>query len=384
MILAEARQRTGLQPTGRARGRIRRTAGDSVRKAMNSTGQRWIVGPEEAVLVTGAGGFIGARVVKTLLDYGFRRVRCFVRPSSRLEGLYQVQETHRGSDLQIIEGNLLSRADCARALGNAAVIYHLAAGVDKSYAGCFMNSVLTTRNLLDAVVARGGLKRFVNISSFAVYSNLDLPRGSVFDETVPLESKPSERNDPYGYAKLKQDALVMRYQQQFGLPSVTLRPGAVFGPGKPSLSGRIGIDTFGIFLHVGGSNHIPLTFVDNCAEAIVQAGLVVGIEGETFNVVDDDLPTSRSFLRLYKQQVGSFWSLPVPYPVAYGLSALWERYSRWSQGQLPPRFNRRRASAEWKRHQFSNAKLKQRVGWAPRVPFDPAFQMFVNSLARKA
>jgi nucleoside-diphosphate-sugar epimerase len=348
------------------------------------TDGEWIVRADEPVLVTGANGFIGARVVKTLLDYGFRRIRCFVRPSGRSESLCALRLKHPDADIQIIEGNLLSRDDCARGAAGVAVIYHLAAGIDKSYAGCFMNSVLTTRNLLDAVVAQGGLKRFVNVSSFAVYSNLDLSPGSVFDETVPVETQPAERDDPYGYAKLKQDKLLEEYHEKFGVPYVILRPGAVFGPGKASLTGRIGIDTFGIFLHLGGSNRIPLTFVDNCAEAIVRAGLVAGIDGEIFNIVDDDLPTSRRFLRLYKQRVGAFWSVPIPYPMAYGLSALWERYCRWSQGQLPPRFNRRRASAEWKRHQFSNAKLKQRLGWAPRVPFDEAAQLFLNSLPSKA
>jgi nucleoside-diphosphate-sugar epimerase len=47
---------------------------------------------------------------------------------------------------------------------------------------------------------------------------------------------------------------------------------------------------------VGGSNVLPLTFVDNCAEAIVLGGLVPGVDGEVFNVVDDELLTSaRSF-----------------------------------------------------------------------------------------
>ena len=51
---------------------------------MNDISQAWIVDPGQPVLVTGANGFIGTRVVKTLLDYGFRRVRCFVRPSSNI------------------------------------------------------------------------------------------------------------------------------------------------------------------------------------------------------------------------------------------------------------------------------------------------------------
>ena len=67
-------------------------------------------------------------------------------------------------------------------------MFHLAAGIDKSFAGCFMNSVLTTRNLLDAAVSEKVLKRFVNVSSFAVYSTLGMKRGSLLDEGATLET----------------------------------------------------------------------------------------------------------------------------------------------------------------------------------------------------
>ena len=42
------------------------------------------------MLVTGSNGFIGARVANALLQYGFTDLRCFVRPSSRLERLKEV------------------------------------------------------------------------------------------------------------------------------------------------------------------------------------------------------------------------------------------------------------------------------------------------------
>jgi nucleoside-diphosphate-sugar epimerase len=245
-----------------------------------------------------------------------------------------------------------------------------------------MNSVLTTRNLLEAAVASdaAALRRFVNVSSFAVYSPLGLPKRRRLDESTPLESHPAQRDDPYGYAKLKQEQIVQRYSQQFGVPYVTLRPGAVYGPGKTTLSGRIGIDTFGVFLHMGGSKQIPFTYVDNCSEAIVLAGLVPGIEGQAINIVDDEQPTSGEFLSLYKRQVRRFLSLPVPYPLAYMFCALWEDYSDRTLGQLPPRFNRRRCAAEWRGHGFSNDRAKSLLGWAPKVSFAEGSRRLFNSL----
>ena len=74
-----------------------------------------------------------------------------------------------------------------------------------------MNSALATRNLMDAFLESGKPKRFVNVSSFAVYSNFSLKRGALLDETCPLENAPQERFDAYGFGKLKQEGLVRQY-----------------------------------------------------------------------------------------------------------------------------------------------------------------------------
>jgi nucleoside-diphosphate-sugar epimerase len=342
----------------------------------------WVADRTDRILVTGSNGFIGAKVVETLLEYGFRNLRCFVRPSSRLDRLTSIlQRFSAGESVELISGDLMSPEDCGRATEGTAVVYHLAAGFDKSFAGAFMNSALTTRNLMDAFLQRGRPKRFVNVSSFAVYSNLTMGRGAPLDETSPLETAPQERYDAYAFGKLKQEELVRQYGKTHGLPYVILRPGAVFGPGKKDLTGRIGIDTFGFFIHVGGSNLLPLTFVDNCAEAIVLAGLVPGVDGEIFNVVDDELRTSAQFLRAYKARVKPFFSVWLPYAVAYGLCSLWEYYSRRSHGQLPPAFNRRRCAAEWKGNRFSNQKLRQKLGWRPRIGMNEAMALFLSQFA---
>jgi len=339
---------------------------------------RYLVEPSDCLLVTGSNGFIGAKVVENLLEYGFTNLRCFVRPSSRLGHLREVLSRFSvGKNVDVFTGDLLSSDDCRRAADGVSVIYHLAAGIEKSFAGAFMNSALATRNLIEAFLEFGRPKRFVNVSSFAVYSNLTLKRGALLDESCPLEDAPQERYDAYGFGKLKQEELVREYGDKRGLPYVILRPAAVFGPGKRDLSGRIGADTFGFFVHVGGSNLLPLTFVDNCAEAIVLAGLRPGVDREIFNVVDDELVTSSEFLRAYKTRVKPFFSVRVPYFLACGLCLLWEKYSKWSKGQLPPAFNRRRCAAEWKGNRYSNQKLRERLGWKPKVSMQPAMASFL-------
>src|SRR5438874_5459663 len=329
----------------------------------------------DRILVTGSNGFIGSKLIEILLEYGFANLRCFVRPSSQLGRLQKVLGNFDAvRHVELVVGDLLSREDCRKAAAGVSIVYHLAAGMEKSFAGAFMNSALATRNLMDALLECDRLKRFVNVSSFAVYSNLGLKHGDLVDETCPLEDAPQERFDAYGFGKLKQEELVKEYGSKYGLPYVIVRPGYVFGPGRTELNRRVGVGTFGFFIQVNGSHSLPLTFVDNCADAIVLSGLKVGINGEVFNVVDDELPTGHQFLKACKKKMKSFRSIRIPYFAGYGLCSLWEQYSHWSKGQLPLAFNRRRCSAEWKSQRYSNKKLKERVGWRPSVPMNEAME----------
>ncbi len=260
------------------------------------------------------------------------------------------------------------------------MVIHLAAGRgEKSFPDAFMNSAVTTRNLLDACVQEGKCKRFVNVSSFAVYTNTGKSRGSLLDESCSVEQRPEVRGEAYCFAKTKQDEIVAEYRKEYGLSTVIVRPGVVYGPGNLAITGRVGIGTFGLFLHLGGSNRIPLTYVDNCAEAIVLAGLKPGIDGEVFNIVDDDLPSSRQFLRLYKRNVRRFRSLYVPKGVSYGLCYLWERYSEWSEGQLPSAFNRSRWNSLWRNTTYTNEKLKKRLGWTPAITTQEGLQRYFEA-----
>src|SRR5213078_3420280 len=110
--------------------------------------------------------------------------------------------------IEVFKGNLLSPEDCAAATKDVAVIFHLAAGRgEKSFADSFMNSVVTTRNLLDAARIHGCLRRFVSISSFAVYSNTRKARRRLLDESCPVERQPELRGDAYGFGKVKQDEI---------------------------------------------------------------------------------------------------------------------------------------------------------------------------------
>jgi len=338
---------------------------------------RFNIGPEDQILVTGAGGFIGRRLVRQLLEYGFRNIRCFVRSSGDPGWIESLRRYGEGARLEFVYGNLLNRDDCAAACKDVAVVLHLAAGRgEKSYPDAYLNSAITTRNLMIACSQSPALVRFLNVSSFTVYSNRN---GRLLDETSAVEQRPEARGEAYCFAKVKQEEIVREYGERLAIPYVIMRPGVVYGPGNEPINGRVGTGTFGIFLHLGGGNTVPLTYVDNCAEAIVLAGVTKGIDGEAFNIVDDDLPSSRHFLSLYKKHVKHFRSIYVPHALSYVLCYGWEYYSAASKRQLPPVFNRARWRANWRRTTYSNRKAKERLGWTPKVPTIVGLQRYFSA-----
>ena len=213
----------------------------------------FIAGPDDRILVTGAAGFIGSRVLQCLLDHGFRNLVCFVRPSSELAEIEAIIDHQPpGVRIEVLKGNLLSREDCEAACRDVAVIFHLAAGIgEKSFPDAFLNSVVATRNLLDASLMCARLQRFVLVSSFAVYSNCQKPQGRLLDESCPIEEHPELRGEAYCFAKVKQEQIVTEYGKNRGIPYVLVRPGSVYGAGQGEITGRVGIGTFGYLLTSG-------------------------------------------------------------------------------------------------------------------------------------
>src|SRR5262249_8485384 len=133
-------------------------------------------------------------------------------------------------------------------------------------------------------------------------------------------------------------------------------------------------------LRMGGRQPLPYTFVDNCARAILLAGTVPAVEGQVFNVVDDDPPTARELVRLYRSEVGRLRGITVPGWAISPLSALCEWYHHWSRGQLPAVLTRYKSDAMWRPLRYSNARAKAVLGWAPETDFASGLRQTFASL----
>jgi nucleoside-diphosphate-sugar epimerase len=333
------------------------------------------------VLVTGAGGFLGQRLVESLLERGERDLRLLLRPGSRAPDVELLARRFPQAQIEIFRGTLGDAAEMQRAVADAGFVYHLAAAKGGATSELFLHTVVGTKNLVDACIQRPASERptVLLVSSMSVYASATLPRGATIDERSPVEPRP-ELRDAYAYSKVRQETLFDEYRERHGLKAVTVRPGLIYGPGGTPMPTRIGLTLPGVFLHLGGDNQLPLTYVDNCADALARIGQSAESQGQIYNVVDDQLPTCREYLQRFNREARPVRSASVPWPITLALSHLSERYHRYSRGQLPAFLTPYRSRALWGGNRFDNGKLKG-LGWQPRISTDEGLRRTFAKLA---
>jgi nucleoside-diphosphate-sugar epimerase len=301
-----------------------------------------------------------------LLASGESCVRCFVRPNSDLSRLEDLCRRYPQARIEHVVGNLASRSTARRALQGIHTVYHLASGMRGAPATIFRDTVVASQSLLHALESEGGSQRVVLTSSLGAYGSSELPAGYCITEDCALDSHP-EKRDLYSHAKIWQEQMFRDYAARHAIDLVVLRPGALYGPGSRAFPARIGILIGDLLLQLGdASTPLPLCYVANCADAVVLAGTSPKAPGETYNVVDDDLPTIAQYVRAYKQSVAKVPSVHLPYGLAMLVSGAVARYHKHSRGQIPALLSPYKTAAIWKGHRFSNQRIKA-LGWKQGV-----------------
>ena len=182
------------------------------------------------VLVTGATGFVGSRLVRALVARG-EQVVVLARPGSSLRALQGLPE----GSVQVKQGDIQIEHEVYRALIGCDRLYHVAA-VFKMWAPdpseVLDAALLGTRVTLEAARKRG-IDKIVVTSSVAAVGANDKPEP--MDESWQFNLRDSET---YVVAKWKAEQLALEYAAN-GLPVVVVNPTGIFGPGdwKPTPSG---------------------------------------------------------------------------------------------------------------------------------------------------
>jgi NAD dependent epimerase/dehydratase len=237
-----------------------------------------------AVLVTGAGGFIGGHVVERLVNDG-ARVRALCRYNSRNErGTLDWLAPEVTADVEVVLGELRDVESVSDAVAGMDVVLHLGAQIAIPYSyvnprDFFEVNVLGTLNVAQAAV-RHGVTRVVHTSTSEVYGSA---------RTVPMtETHPLEPQSPYAASKLAADKLMDSYHRSFELPVCVLRPFNTYGPRQ---SARAIIPTIisqalvGSTLRLGSVDpRRDLTFVADTAAAFVAAATAEAAVGRTIQL----------------------------------------------------------------------------------------------------
>lgn len=318
------------------------------------------------VLVTGANGFLGRAVVDAALADGLEvvaAVRSMPVEHLGAEPDDRAEPERRRADLRT--------DDLAPLLEDVDVVVHLAAQVAGSDEARFASTVVGTERLLTAVAA-SRVTRFILVSSYSVYDWQ--AAGPRLDESSPVTSAPHQR-DGYTVAKVWQEKIVREFAARSHVEVAVLRPGFIWGPGKEDLAGagaRIGP----VLLVVGPRMRLPLTFVSNCADAVVAACRVPGAAGTTLNVVDGRGVTAWRYSRMLTHlDQGIAARIPVPYSwgraLAAVLSVVMPRIFD-AGGKLPGVLVPASFAARFRPVTHGADRAADVLGWRPRVGFGEA------------
>jgi len=242
------------------------------------------------VLVTGGVGVIGARVVRKLTQRGFEPVVFDSRADFSLMA-------DLAGHFEFVSGDVAEFISVERALGKQRIdaIIHLAAYIDPEMAKqayrSFNVNTLGTVNVLEA--ARfAGISRFVHASSRAVYG--ETPRGVGEPGYQPLsEEHPKRPVSAYDVTKLAAEQMGKLYRDLHGIEFAALRFAGIYGPGKQARHGKMSLRSrlvedpmIGkpVWLGQGGGQLDDIIYVDDVAEALLQAATAKRLTYDAYNI----------------------------------------------------------------------------------------------------
>jgi nucleoside-diphosphate-sugar epimerase len=302
------------------------------------------------VLVTGAGGFIGANLTRRLVEEG-HAVTAVERPGTRSRRLHGVDAARVALDLRDRDAVL----DLIGTL-RPAWVFHLAAFGAYSWQtdreGIFATDVRGTVNLLDACIA-SDCEVFVNTGSSSEYGYVD---------HAPTEDEAPRPTSLYGTAKAAATLFTGLAGRESERRYVTLRPYSVYGPWEDE---RRLVPTL---ITKGLSGELPplvspqvahdYVYVDDVVDAYLRVPAAEGIEaGDVFNVGTGTQTTMQEIVELARRVLD------------IDIEPLW--------GSMPDR--------NWDTNVWVAAPHKAAaiLGWRPRYDLETGFAATVDWMASR-
>ena len=231
-------------------------------------------------LVTGATGFLGSAVMRSLVSAG-HAVRVLVRPNSDRRNL-------EGFAVEVIEGDLRDIASLKRAVSDCDSLFHVAADYRLWVPDPTTMHEINVQGTRALIIAahEAGIQRMVYTSSVATLGlNAD---GSPANENTPSDL--STINGYYKRSKFQAEQIVRQLTTDHQLPLVIVNPSTPIGPCdiRPTPTGKIVIDTLSGHMPAYVNTGLNIAHVDDIAQGHLLA-YQYGKTGERYILGGDNM-----------------------------------------------------------------------------------------------
>lgn len=318
-------------------------------------------------LITGGCGFIGRNLIRNLTEKAGNYIRIidnlsvgtrndlskvcqFVEIAPEVlvnDALKMYGQPRNSTSVVLIPGDILDENLALAAATGMDIIVHLAANtgvapsVEDPRADCLTN-IIGTFNYLEAA-RKQNVRRFVFASSGAPVGECEPP---IHEEIAPHPVS------PYGASKLAGEGYCSAYHKTFGIETVALRFGNVYGPlstRKDSVIAKFikrAMEGKPIEIYGNGKQTRDFIFIEDLISAIMHAAQKAGIGGETFQIATQ----SETTILEIKDKLMEIFSF-------HNLSNPDVRFSQTRQGDV--------------KRNFSNTeKAAIRLGWTSKTSLE--------------
>lgn len=254
------------------------------------------------VLVTGANGFLGANIVRQLLDDGYL-VKAMLRKASNRLSL-------NGANCQIFEGEITNPNNVMEAISDCNYVIHAAAKTSQfpTNIEAYQKTNIDATKILIEASKHCNIERFIFISTANCFTN-----GTI--ENPGTESSgfmPWLKDSGYAFSKYLAQEEVLREAKENAFPAIVLSPTFLVGAfdAKPS-SGKLLLYAFKnriLFHPPGGKSFVDVNFA---AKAISKA-LTIGKIGECYLLAGENLSYKEFFRKVGKLSKKSKLLIPIP------------------------------------------------------------------------